>query len=235
MEVAKGDVVSIDPGVRTFLTCFDPQRLETTKIGEGANSTLWRMANQLHEIVVRQAHLPTRDDLRNRHRTARHLRRIARRKEQHIRHCVDELHHKAAHWLATTFDHILLPKFDAKQMTEKRDTKTKKWKRKITKKTVSQLYTLAHYRFRAFLLHKAQQRGVTVFLVNEAHTTKTCSHCGAMKVVGGAETYKCHTCGLMLDRDTNAAVNILLKFIHDNQPGPTSDELPLAAAATANL
>ena len=234
MEMVKRDVVSIDPGVRTFLTCFDPQRLETTKIGERANNTLWNLANQLHGVVVHEARLPAQGGLRNRHRTARHLRRVARRQEQHIRHCVDELHHKAAHWLTSTFNHILLPKFDTKQMAEKRDATTMKWKRRITKKTVSQLYSLAHYRFRAFLLHKAHQHGATVFLVNEANTTKTCSQCGATRVVGGAETYHCLSCGLVIDRDTNAAVNILLKFIHDNQ-GPASQELPLAAVATANL
>ena len=89
--------------------------------------------------------------------------------ELRIKHMVNELHHKSAMWLCKNNKFILLPKFNTEQMAEKRDTKTQRWKRKITKKTVSQLYSLAHYRFRQFLHHKAREHGSTVLLVNEAH------------------------------------------------------------------
>ena len=58
------------------------------------------------------------------------------------------MHHKTALWLCANHDTILLPMFDVKQTAKKRDPTTKRWKRKITKKTVSQLCSLAHYRFR---------------------------------------------------------------------------------------
>ena len=86
--------------------------------------------------------------------------------ELRLRHLVDELHHQTAHWLATTYDAILLPKFSTKSVATKRDGG--RWKRKITKKTVSNLYSLAHYRFRQFLQHKAAQHGSLLIIVTGA-------------------------------------------------------------------
>ena len=149
------------------------------------------------------------------HRKHRHMQKVARRYELRIRHLVDELHHKLALWLANTYEVILMPKFNVKSVATKRDNDGQ-WKRKITKNTVSQLYTLAQYRFRQFLLHKAREHGATVLIVNEAYTTKTCSCCGHMHEVGGAETFACPHCSLVIDRDINASINVLLKFIHDN-------------------
>lgn len=39
-------------------------------------------------------------------------------------------------------------------------------------------------------------------------STKTCSKCGATKTVGSEETYRCPNCGLVIDRDLNAAINL---------------------------
>ena len=108
--------------------------------------------------------------------------------------------------------------FDVKQTAEKRDPTTKRWKRKIPKKTVSHLYSLANYRFRQFLQHKTQDHGTRVFLVSEANTTKTCSCCGATRQIGAAEVYNCWTCGHRIDRDISASINIILMFLHDNAP-----------------
>ena len=207
-------VGSIDPGCRTFLTVFDTNTADAHKLGEQTARVLWPIANKLHSLQRRMDKLlQGSSPHRHRHRTRRHMRRAARRLELRLRHLVDELHHQTAHWLATTYDAILLPKFSTKSVATKRDGG--RWKRKITKKTVSNLYSLAHYRFRQFLQHKAAQHGSLLILVTEQYTTKTCSRCGHMRDVGGAEVYHCTHCGLVVDRDINASFNILLKFIHD--------------------
>ena len=139
-----------------------------------------------------------------------------RRLELRIRHLVDELHHQVAHWLVMNHDVVVIPKFSTQSVSKKKDS-TGQWKRKINKKTVSNLYSLAHFRFRQFLNHKAMQHGVLYIEVTEEYTTKTCSRCGHMYEVGASETFDCPYCGLIIDRDINAAINILLKFIHDNQ------------------
>lgn len=52
-------------------------------------------------------------------------------------------------------------------------------------------------------------------LKNPAYTSQTCSSCGHIKrgeekLVLGQEEYRCKACGVILDKDVNAAINILL-------------------------
>ena len=42
----------------------------------------------------------------------------------------------------------------------------------------------------------------------EFPSTKTCSYCGSIKNLHGAHEYKCPMCGMKMDRDINAAINL---------------------------
>lgn len=58
--------------------------------------------------------------------------------------------------------------------------------------------------------YKAESAGTIVALVNPAYTSQMCSRCGTIVPKELNErTHKCHSCGLVLDRDENAAINIL--------------------------
>jgi putative transposase len=58
--------------------------------------------------------------------------------------------------------------------------------------------------------YKAESAGTTVIMVNPANTTKMCSRCGTLVNMELKDrTYECPSCGLTMDRDENAAVNIL--------------------------
>ena len=45
--------------------------------------------------------------------------------------------------------------------------------------------------------------------MNPHYTSQQCSRCGARNHPGKSETYRCVSCGLVADRDVNAALNIL--------------------------
>ncbi len=63
--------------------------------------------------------------------------------------------------------------------------------------------------FTSMLKRKAESAGAKVMEVNPKNTTKTCSNCGIIQSLPLSQrTYSCD-CGLELDRDTNAAKNIL--------------------------
>jgi putative transposase len=58
--------------------------------------------------------------------------------------------------------------------------------------------------------YKAESAGTTVVLVNPANTSKTCSKCGTIVEKELKDrVHKCPCCGLVMDRDENAAINIL--------------------------
>lgn len=65
-------------------------------------------------------------------------------------------------------------------------------------------------RFRTQLEYKAAMTGAQVVLVDRWFpSSKTCSGCGAVHdLPRGAEYMRCE-CGLVMDRDYNAAINIM--------------------------
>jgi len=67
------------------------------------------------------------------------------------------------------------------------------------------------HEFRRQLLYKGQWNGCEVFLADRFFpSSKQCSRCGAVKdSLGlGQRTYHCENCGLVIDRDWNAAINL---------------------------
>jgi putative transposase len=69
---------------------------------------------------------------------------------------------------------------------------------------------VAWTQFISMTVSKAEEAGRRVILVNPRNTTKMCSSCG--EIVPKALRVRIHTCphcGLVLDRDENAALNIL--------------------------
>ena len=68
--------------------------------------------------------------------------------------------------------------------------------------------------FRHLLEYKAMTRKVVYREVSERFSTQTCSDCGAIGGPKGREglgirEWVCGECGAILDRDVNAAMNIL--------------------------
>ena len=127
---------------------------------------------------------------------------------QKVRHLIDELHHKVAVFLVTNFDVILLPTFETSQMVLKHA-------RKLRAKSVRNLLSFAHYRFKTFLKHKAFAYGKTVLDVCEVYTSKTVSWTGEIFPKLGGRKIIYGRDGQRMDRDMNGARGILLRALGD--------------------
>jgi putative transposase len=66
--------------------------------------------------------------------------------------------------------------------------------------------------FQALCAAKAESAGRTVVLVDPHFTSQRCSQCGAMVKKALSERWHSCDCGCELDRDHNAAINILLAW-----------------------
>jgi len=65
-------------------------------------------------------------------------------------------------------------------------------------------------RFRTYIMYKAESTGRKVVLANPAYTSQKCSGCGSLVPKDLSQrVHKCPVCGLVMDRDLNAAKNIL--------------------------
>ncbi|MBU0846661.1 transposase, partial [Patescibacteria group bacterium] len=73
--------------------------------------------------------------------------------------------------------------------------------------------------------HKAEWAGRSVVKVNPRNTSKMCSRCGQIVEKDlSVRVHKCPHCGLVLDRDENAAINILRLAVGLHGPGIQSLE-----------
>jgi transposase len=70
--------------------------------------------------------------------------------------------------------------------------------------------------FKRMLAYKSHLRAGRLLEVSERHTSQTCSECGCLPpsrprgIAGlGIREWTCDDCGTVLDRDVNAAKNIL--------------------------
>jgi len=72
-------------------------------------------------------------------------------------------------------------------------------------------------RFVRFLTYKARLVGKRVIEIDERGTSKRCCVCGNIKVMPlYKRSYDCGICGNVIDRDENSAVNIMLRFLSQN-------------------
>jgi putative transposase len=190
-------VVAIDPGVRTFVTCYSTDRCG--HIGEGDFSRIQRLACHLDDLLSRMSKAGRQKK--------RRMRMAAARMRTKIQNLVAELHHKTALFLVRNFDCILLPTFETSNMVKRAG-------RKIGKRSARSMLTFSHYRFKQFLKQKAFEFGKTVLDVSEAYTSKTHPETGQLRNIGSAKRIKLQS-GNWANRDDVGARNILLRALVD--------------------
>jgi putative transposase len=195
-------IVAIDPGVRTFATCYDPTDQRIIEWGRNDMSTFYRMAKHA-------------DDLQRRfsseivgHRRRYRMRRAWVRMFAQVKNWSRDFHYRFAHWLCQNYDVILLPHYDIAGMV-------RKGSRRIGAKTARAMLTWSPCTFRDRLLHVSRRYpGCSVVPLSEAYTSKTCRACGALHhQLGGNRHFCCPTCGYQVSRDENGACNILLRYL----------------------
>lgn len=195
-------ILSLDPGVRTFMTGYDPSG-HVIEVGGGDMARIARLCFHIDALQSRIAKAPCTSQ-REKGRKWR-MQKAAARMRLKIRNLVGDVHYKLANFLATSYDLVLLPLFETSKMV-------KRARRRIRSKTARAMLTWAHYTFRQRLLNRCKRSNCSVALVTEEYTSKTCGKCGCIhQKLGGRKRFKCPQCKHEADRDHQAARNILLK------------------------
>ena len=90
------------------------------------------------------------------------------------------------------------------------------------------IYDAAWNLFISYLSYKAESAGRILVKVDPKDTTQTCSVCGRKNTEHlqlSQRTFKCSYCKIELDRDINAARNILIKALYGREPASMFAEL----------
>lgn len=193
-------VISLDPGVRTFLTGYDGYQEQVIHLGT-SQKLIEQLFSELDLLECRMSN--------KRNKRVLKLRKACQKKRRRIRNLIKDMHYKISNFLCSNYKTILIPKFNTQDMMKYEGGRV------INKSTVRLMSTQSHYKFRQRLLEKSNEYvHCNVILVSESYTSKTCSRCGKLhNNLGGSKTYKCISCGMEMDRDVNGAKNILLKNV----------------------
>ena len=191
----KAPFVSLDPGIRTFLT------------GYSNNHTfdLGKESNVLSEILFKIDGIQKLEKATTSNRKKKRLRKQRLRLFRRIKNLVDDLHFKTINFLTENYSVIYLGDFKVKSMVKKKSSKLPRIVKRL-------MYMYSFYKFKQRLIWKSSLEGSTVLVVNESYTSMTCTNCGYLnRNLGKAKTYDCPCCLTKIDRDINGARNILIK------------------------
>ena len=183
--------ISLDPGVRTFLTGYAFDNTDNTNATEyhiGTNNDrISKLLNKLDKPVHNKGYKKYQQRIRDK-----------------IKNSIDDLHWKTANFLCRNYYNIAIGKINT-QSCISNETST------LSNMTKRLLVSLSHFKFRQRLEYKAKEYLCNLKIVDESYTSKTCSSCGNVKNdLGGNKVYDCTNCKFNIDRDVNGARNILM-------------------------
>ena len=175
--------VSIDPGIRKFVTTYAPVNEESYMIGNRWTSTIMQLLLKL-----------------DKEKNPKKQRRLRKR----VFYLKKEMQDKTANFLAKRYDLILMAKLETGKLSRKQT-------RRLRTKTVREMLNAGHSRFFERLKDKCWEHGSKFMQVREEYTSQTCPCCGRLNKCN--EVYNCKSCGFKHDRDMVGALNILLKAV----------------------
>ena len=181
----KGGAVGVDLGVKNLATLSDGTVVENPRPLKKSERKLKRA----QQVLSRKVKGSNRCE-RARARVARLHARVANQR-------LDALH-KLSTWLTETCSDISIEDLNVAGMVKNR----------CLAKAVSDA---SFGEFRRQLEYKTTRSGARLHVVDRWFpSSKTCSNCGVVKakLSLSERTFNCDTCGLSLDRDLNAAINI---------------------------
>jgi IS605 OrfB family transposase len=175
----------VDPGIRTFLTTFGNKN--STEYNFNRKNLLKKLNYQI--IILKNE------------RNKRLKKKALTKREQKKSNIIDELHWKSINHLLKENDVIFYGDIKSHNIVSK--SKNTHLKRSFN--------DMKFYKFKERLKYKASIENKLIIYVPENYTSQTCSFCGTINKPGCSKIYSCSSCYKNIDRDVNAAKNILMK------------------------
>lgn len=176
--------IGLDMGINVLMMTSDGERIENPRWYRVAQAELRRKQRKVARA---------KKGSNNRKKRIQEVQRL----HQHIQNQRKDFFDKLAHKLTLCYDVIAIEDLTITNMVKNHH---------LSKSILDAGWGY----FKKRLLDKAIDTGKEVILVNPAYTSKTCSNCGKIfeNLTLSDRWINCE-CGLSLDRDHNAAINIL--------------------------
>lgn len=182
-------VVGIDVGLASFATLSTGEKINNPRFFKTDEKKLTKAQRRLSKAVKGT---PYRK--KQRKKVSRIHEKIFNRRNNFA--------HELSRKIVNKYQVIAFEKLNIKDMMS---NQTKVFGHKLNKS----ISDVAWNQFMQFTTYKAAEAGRQVIFVNPKNTSKICSRCGQLVEKTLSDRVHSCSCGLVLDRDENAAINIL--------------------------
>jgi putative transposase len=195
------EMVGVDAGLKSFAATSDGETVEAPHFFRTEERELARCQRRLAE-----AKKGTRQQA--------HRKRVVAKVHERIANKRKDFAHQESRKLVNRYGFIAVEDLSVNRMSKNR---------RLSKSIMDAAWS----DFTQRLLYKAEEADREVVKVNPAYTSQDCSRCGHRQLMPlSARRYECPNCGFALDRDHNAAINILSLGMQTREhPAPKSSVL----------
>jgi putative transposase len=188
-DTTEEDICGIDVGLKTFAVTSDGEMFDAFKL------SLKRLKSAQRKL--------SRIDLLNKKNQIKKSNRRKKQKQKlrklhaHVKNQRYDFHHKTSRQIANAYSFVGMEDLNIKGMMKNHCLADA-----IAKQGWSQ--------FRSMIEYKLASKGGKLLLVDRFYpSSKTCSNCGHKQDMPlDKRVYECGSCGMVMDRDANAAMNL---------------------------
>jgi putative transposase len=181
-----GKIAGLDMGLKTYIMASDGYKVPRQRFFKTDEDALAKAQRRFSKFPKTESS-PDKDKAR----------KVVARVHERIKDRRDNFCHQTANKLVHRYDFMAVEDLDTKEMLEQ-----KKWSKSIADASWAQLLQR--------LSNKAVEAGKTVVTINPRNTSQMCSQCRALVPKDiSVRVHDCPHCGLKIDRDLNASLNIL--------------------------
>lgn len=185
-----GPEVGIDQGLKSFIHCSDDLTVEPPNYLRKAEKRLVKEQRKLAR---------KKKGSKNRRKQKRKVARV----QEKVADQRADWHHKLSRQIASDYSIIAVEDLDVQGMVHNH-------------RLAKSIYDAGWSSFVNMVEYKVSETGALLVKVDPRNTTQTCSQCGNVlegedKLALSDRIYECQVCGLEMDRDLNAARNILAR------------------------
>jgi putative transposase len=196
INVCEDDIVGIDLGLSHFAVTSDGELFDVAK-------------PDLRRVKAAQRKLSRMDVLNKKNQIKKSKRRLKQKRKlarlhAKIRHQRSDFHHKTSREIANFYVYAGMEDLNIKGMMKNHCL-------------ASAIAKAGWNQFRGMVEYKLVAKGGKVLLVDRFHpSTKCCSSCGHKQNMPlNVRVFECESCGFIMDRDANAAINLKLWAIRE--------------------
>jgi putative transposase len=199
-KVKTEQYVAFDPGVKIFQTYYGEKSCGT--IGENIGNEKHRGEQKIaeYEKILTDGINRYGKKLKNKKRIREKINNVVRKYNNKI----TDMQNKAANKICNKWERILYPSFRVSTMVNNTTGN-------IGKATKRNLLSMRHYRFKQHIIHKSEEYGCKIKIVEEDYTSMCCGNCGKLSKNYVDRMKECPYCKIKINRDVNGAFNILIK------------------------